>query len=490
MSLTYAGTGLLTLGGPGTFSGGLNINPGCSVMITSGGYTTGGGGVGPVTINGNGILILSNFNTALANTSVTGGSTSTMNIDLAGGNLWLTNNLGNFSGTFNVNYTAPGGQLVVGNNSTYATAINSSATWNVAVGAVLDFNGLQTDPATVILNGLANPPNTSAANGALRVDGGSLQSGPVILMTNSSIGNGLNSTAGTISGVISDGGRGYGFTKVGAYPITLSGANTFSGNLQINASTLTIGSPGDLGDNGSGSGFYAGHITNNATFNFASSANQTLSGIISGTGALIQSGPGTLTLSGANTYSGATTINGGALDVGAGSQNSPGSILGSVVTVSAGTLELDNASAMSSATVLNLVSSLGSGAVNLNFSGNQTITALFVDGIQQAPGVYGFNAYNPSGLFTGSGTLTITTGGGASPVTISSVAINGNNQLAISWNSVTGGSYNVFTTPSLTPPVVWTKVNSSPIPSQGATTSYTLPATITGQHQLFVTVQQ
>jgi len=487
--LTYAGTGTLTLASDTTWSGGVTINSGGSVLIASGGTTaTGSGaGVGPITINGNGVLILSMGNSELPN-MVTGVSTSVIDINLSTGNLWLTNNLGGFPGTFNVNYTAPGGQLVVGNGSTYATAINSSATWNVAVGAVLDFNGLQTDPATVVLNGLANPPNTSAANGALRVDGGSLQSGPVILMGNSSIGNGITGGAGTISGVMSSPSGSYGFTKVGADPITLTGLNTYTGNTGVSVGTLTIGSSGDLGDLGganTGTGSYAGTIsitsTSTGAFTYASSAPQTLSGVISGAGSLTQSGASTLILSGANTYTGGTTVNNasGTLDV-----NSTGSILGNV-TVTTGTLELDSTTTLAATATLNVAAS--GATVNLTYGGNQTIASLFIGGVQQAPGVYGASAYNPGGIFTGPGTLTITTGGGSSPVSISSATISGG-QLVISWSSVAGGSYNVYTTPSLNPPATWTLVNSSPIPSQGTTTTFTVPGAVSGN--LFVTVQQ
>ena len=78
-----------------------------------------------------------------------------------------------------------------------------------------------------------------------------------------------------------------------------------------------------------------------ARFNYESSASQTLSGVISGGGALVKNGPGTLTLTVANTYSGTTTISGGKLvgRVGGSANNSAvtvnntaGCILGVAVT--------------------------------------------------------------------------------------------------------------------------------------------------------------
>src|SRR5205085_6737376 len=55
-----------------------------------------------------------------------------------------------------------------------------------------------------------------------------------------------------------------------------------------------------------------GNIVNNGTFNFNSTASQTLSGTISGAGPLKQSNAGTLILTHANSYTGGTTVSNGA----------------------------------------------------------------------------------------------------------------------------------------------------------------------------------
>ena len=95
---------------------------------------------------------------------------------------------------------------------------------------------------------------------------------------------------------------------------TLTGANTYTGNTSISGGTLEIGGAGQLG-----SGSYAGNVSiASGQLLYNSSANQTLSGIISGGGTLTKStgGSSTLTLSGANTYTGATTVNAGVLQAG------------------------------------------------------------------------------------------------------------------------------------------------------------------------------
>lgn len=84
--------------------------------------------------------------------------------------------------------------------------------------------------------------------------------------------------------------------------------NNYTGATIIEQGTLEIGLAGCLGN-----GFYAANITNGAALLFSSSATQTLSGVISGTGSLSMLSTGTLLLNGLNTYSGSTTVSGGTL---------------------------------------------------------------------------------------------------------------------------------------------------------------------------------
>ena len=114
----------------------------------------------------------------------------------------------------------------------------------------------------------------------------------------------------SISAVIAGGGGTYSVGTGGT--LDLSGVNTFTSDLTLsNQSQLVISGAGQLG-----SGSYAGNITMNqgTDFTYASSADQTLSGIISddgtgnGSNDVNVSGSGTLTLTGTNTYTGRTNI--------------------------------------------------------------------------------------------------------------------------------------------------------------------------------------
>jgi len=72
---------------------------------------------------------------------------------------------------------------------------------------------------------------------------------------------------------------------------------------------LSIGASGLLG-----SGNYGENISNNGTLIIGTTANQSLGGIISGSGSLVKTNTGTLTITGPdNSYTGTTTIGQGTL---------------------------------------------------------------------------------------------------------------------------------------------------------------------------------
>ena len=93
--------------------------------------------------------------------------------------------------------------------------------------------------------------------------------------------------------------------------VTLTGTNIYTGGTTIDAGTLQLG-------DGTTNGSVTGDITDNAALIFDTSATppQTYSGVISGSGTVTMAGPGTLILSGENTYAGGTTISAGTLQLG------------------------------------------------------------------------------------------------------------------------------------------------------------------------------
>jgi autotransporter-associated beta strand protein len=121
----------------------------------------------------------------------------------------------------------------------------------------------------------------------------------------------------TVAGVVAGSNN---LIKSGDGTLVLSGVNTYSGNTTISSGTLNVS--GQLG-----SGTYSSNIINNGILQYSSSSNQTLSGVVSGSGSLLKDGSGELILSGTNTYVGSTTLSAGSIRISAdsGLGSAPGS---------------------------------------------------------------------------------------------------------------------------------------------------------------------
>ncbi len=241
-----------------------------------------------------------------------------------------------------------------------------------------------------------------------------------------------------------------GIIKQGAGTMQLDGINTYTGPTTISAGTLTINSGSLLGG---ANGTYAGLITNNGTLNYNNSASQIFSGAITGTGA-INVNAGTLTLAGADTYSGATTVASGAnlTVVSGGVSKSP-------ITMSSGTTFTENVVTIggqwsltnnltfvdsSPAMVMNFSNSLSTTVAPLSVTGNinfATTLTLTLNG----------NALIPTGtypLITWTGTAS-----GTAPTTA-----NGNvtiNLIGVTATVVQSGSTINLVVSSGTGPVSW-----------------------------------
>jgi outer membrane autotransporter protein len=164
------------------------------------------------------------------------------------------------------------------------------------------------DSATLGINFTLNPPGGNFDTSGPNADAG---------------------TKSTLTGVISGPGS---FTVVGNGILYLRGTNTYSGGTNLNGGTVNVLGPENLGAASGVLSFDGGTLqTPTANFtlsraitlnpyggtldNFGSTSTATLPGIISGPGTLTKMGDGMLILSGANTYSGGTLLNGGILRV-------------------------------------------------------------------------------------------------------------------------------------------------------------------------------
>ncbi|EBH0963509.1 hypothetical protein FKA23_23850, partial [Salmonella enterica subsp. enterica] len=106
-------------------------------------------------------------------------------------------------------------------------------------------------------------------------------------------------TGGTFSNTISGSGQ---VVKSGDKTLTLSGSNTYRGGTTISGGTLVASNVNALG---------SGDVTDNATLEMNTGGD--FANNIGGTGSVVKSGDKTLTLSGTNSYTGGTTISGGTL---------------------------------------------------------------------------------------------------------------------------------------------------------------------------------
>jgi fibronectin-binding autotransporter adhesin len=162
-----------------------------------------------------------------------------------------------------------------------------------------------------------------------------------------------------------------GITLNGTGMVTLTNSNSYTGVTLINSGTLQLGD-GTSGHDGTVGA--AGGITNNGALVFDYAGAQTYAGVISGTGTLTKSGPGTLTLTGQNSYAattgmGITNITAGTLIV----STQPASTL--AYTVSPGALlEVGYSTASTGYTTdLTVINGAGVGTTELAYKGGISV---------------------------------------------------------------------------------------------------------------------
>jgi outer membrane autotransporter protein len=304
----------------------------------------------------------------------------------------------------------------------------ASAGWTATIDNTLTGLGLdKTGAGTLILNGsnaytqstmlsagtlsVSADANLGAASAGLDFEGGTLRvtgttfqsTARAITMGAAGAGFDIADAANvfTVGQALSGSG---GLTKLGAGTLVLTGANTYGGGTTISAGTLQ-------GDATS----LQGNITDNASLIFNQGADGGFSGIVSGTGSLTKLGAGTLTLSGANTYSGGTTISAGALQgdttslqgnitdnasliFNQGASGTFGGIVsgtGSLTKLGAGTLTLSGANTYSGGTTISAGALQGDTS---SLQGNITDNASLIFN-QGAAGTFG-------GVVSGTGSLT------------------------------------------------------------------------------------
>ena len=318
-------------------------------------------GTGSVQQTGTGTTVLTADNTYTGGTTITAGTLQVGNGETSGSIVGdVTDNgalafnrsdvvtfAGVISGAGSVQQNGPGTTILTG-DSTYAggTTINAgtvqlgnggttgSVAGDITNNGVLAFDrsnvltvvGTITGAGSVQQNGTGTTVLTGDNNyaGGTTITAGTLQ-----------LGNG--GTTGSITGAVTQQrklafNRSDVLTVAGAISGTgsvqqngpgttvLTADNSYSGGTAINAGTLQLGDGGTTGS-------LAGDVLDNGILAFNRSDAVTFAGAISGSGGVAMLSNSTLTLTGANSYTGATTVSAGTLLAGSATGLSPTSAL-------------------------------------------------------------------------------------------------------------------------------------------------------------------
>ncbi|MEI7775767.1 MAG: autotransporter-associated beta strand repeat-containing protein, partial [Verrucomicrobiota bacterium] len=321
-------SGLLTLSGAVTGAYALSIG-GEGNLAFSGVIATSSGSL---TKDGGGTATLSASNTYSGSTTVNGGNLKlTDNAVLALKNSVVVNSGASFevslsnASTVASSYTISGAGTVVKSGSGKWTvgANGLHVNFNLSSGGLIDiqagtiqanYNGTSfgSNQGSVniasgsILDFYAENGQMDALNGA-----GILQNGYAGGSHNVTLG--VAGSSGVFSGVIKDGNStALVLTKSGSGTQVLSGTNTYTGTTTISAGSLVLGAGGTTGSLSTSSA-----LVDNAMIGFNRSNTITqgseFASMISGSGALVQLGSGTLVLNAINSYTGGTTVSAGSL---------------------------------------------------------------------------------------------------------------------------------------------------------------------------------
>ena len=377
--VTKAGAGTMMLSGANTYTGTTSISEGtlsASTIVVAAGASNIGNTTSAV------VLGSSTTSGTLLYTGASATYTRGFTVNAFGGG--INNTTANLL-TIGTGGIANGGQLTLTNTSTGGTTISSiiSSTGSITVN--------NSGTGTTTLSGTNTyTGNTSVSAGTLKL--GSTTALGTSAATTVSLGAVLDLSGFTLSTARPLTLNGTGLTASPAGALTNTGGNaTYSGAITLgSASTITATTSGTLAASGSiGTGDFA------LTLDGVSGSNGTISGVVSS--AIIKNGTGTWTLSGINTYTGATTINAGTLKAGVATQAFGVTSAVTLANTSGATLDITGYS--------NTIGSLTGGGIT---GGSITLGAatLTIGSDNSSPAAYA-GEISGSGALTKSGTGTL-----------------------------------------------------------------------------------
>lgn len=314
-NLIKTGTGTVSLTTAANHTGGTDIQQG-AIRVTDVSFL----GTGPVTVQAGAALDLSIANAQTLNQTIAGagmlrksdqgdltltGNSLTGGLDIVGGRV-IVNTAGAIGG--GPVSMAADTQLVFDNS---ATEIMSNP---LSGAGSLTKNGTG---LLVIQNANTYTGGTTINAGRLGLNNGQgLGTGTVLVMLNAELGLGGVTVANNIIGA----GR---VVKTANNTGALTGNNSYSGGTDIQEGTLIVNSPAALGTGGVA-------IASNAflAIDYNGASNAVMTNVLSGAGALVKDGSGTVVINTAgNTYSGGTAINAGRLGLNFGDGLGTGNVV-------------------------------------------------------------------------------------------------------------------------------------------------------------------
>ena len=276
-------------------------------------------GTGAVTKLGGGTLTITGQNTLTGLTTITAG---TLQIgDGAVDGAIAGNVLNNASLAFDT----LGTKTYAGNISGSGDLTKLGAGTLTLTGSSSYSGGTNFDGGTVVLgsaDALGSTGTLSFGSGVMRYSGANTTDYSDRFNTTGSQAFAVDTAGRDLTFATGLSGAGSSFEKLGAGSLMLTGANTYDAGTTVTTGTLSIG-------NGGTSGSLVGDIANAGAVVFNRVDDSIFAGAISGTGTLAKLGDGTLTLSGANTFTGLATIQSGTLSIGNGSTT--GSVAAGIV---------------------------------------------------------------------------------------------------------------------------------------------------------------
>jgi fibronectin-binding autotransporter adhesin len=434
------GTGTLSLTGTNTYSGGTTVASGTLAIDSTASLPN---------FNTNGAYSVANGATLSVGNSVTDAAIAdivgTTNL-AAGANLGFDTGANDRTYTAAITDTAQGalglvkdgtGTLTLSGTNTYTGGTNVTA-GTIAIASAASLPGYNTNGDYSVANGATLAVSNSVTDQEVAAILGTTN-----LAAGASIGFDTGANDRAYTAAIADTAQGaLGLVKDGTGTLTLSGSNTYSGGTTVSAGTVTIASTGSLpgydqagdysvetgatlmvanavGDLAVADMLLTGNFQAGSNLGFdTTSGDRTYSSTIGNTAAgalgLVKDGPGTLTLSGTNTYTGGTTVTEGAIAI-ASAASLPGYDTDGAYSVASGsTLAVGNSVTPTEiADMLGTTNFQAGSAIGFDTAtGDRTYSAALADTAQGSLGLVktGADALTLSGTNTYTGPTTVEDG--------------------------------------------------------------------------------